>query len=177
MSRRQAKRLGPAASKSEAPRRLSVTRIIEGSRSTVRRAGRWTLEGHLLPSEAGKRLALVGCSTLVGFLLLEMVVRLIEPREVIREFFERPDPVLHHKFIPGARGRQKTTEFDAGYVINSLGLRDKEISREKPAGTRRILMLGDSFTEGNGVDETETFSSRLQAKLNEAGFGKRWLVI
>jgi hypothetical protein len=130
-----------------------------------------------LESETGKRFALVGSSILVGFLLLELAVRLVEPREVIREFFERPDPVLHHKFLPGARGRHKTPEFDAAYVINSLGLRDREISRDKPAGMSRILMLGDSFTEGNGVDQKETFSSRLQAMLNQAGFGKRWQVI
>jgi hypothetical protein len=128
-------------------------------------------------SETGKRLALVGSSVLVGVLLLELAVRLIEPREVIREFFERPDPVLHHRFIPGARGRHRTLEFDAGYEINSLGLRNKEIPRAKPAGMSRILMLGDSFTEGNGVDEQETFSSRLQAMLDQAGFGARWQVV
>jgi hypothetical protein len=120
---------------------------------------------------------LVGSSILVGLLLLELAVRLVEPREVLREFFVRPDPVLHHKLLPSARGRHKTPEFDVAYVINSLGLRDREISREKPAGTSRILMLGDSFTEGNGVDQKETFSSRLQAMLDQAGFGKRWQVI
>lgn len=127
--------------------------------------------------ETGKRLALVVSSILVGFLFLELVVRMVEPREVIREFFERPDSVLHHKFVPGARGRHKTLEFDAAYVINSLGLREKEISRDKPAGTHRILMLGDSFTEGNGVDQNDTFSSRLQVLLDQAGPGKRWQVI
>jgi GDSL-like lipase/acylhydrolase family protein len=127
--------------------------------------------------EAIKSLALVCFSMLVGLLFLEVAVRLIEPREVLREYFQRPDPVLHHKFIPGGHGFHKAPEFSAAYAINSLGLRDREMPRAKPAGTRRILMLGDSFTEGNGVDASDTFSSQLQAMLDQAGLGKRWQVI
>jgi hypothetical protein len=128
-------------------------------------------------SESGKRLALLSGSVLFGLLLLELVVRLIEPSWFHREPFERHDAVLHHRFIPGAQGRYRTTEFDAAYVINSLGLRDRETSREKPAGVSRILMLGDSFTEGNGVEAEEAFSGQLQVMLDQAGLGKRWQVI
>lgn len=64
------------------------------------------------------RLMLAASSVLVSLLLIEGSVRLIEPRDVLREFFETPDPVLHHRFIPQARGRQKTAEFDAAYEIN-----------------------------------------------------------
>jgi len=122
--------------------------------------------------------ALLACFGVVcGLLLLELAVRLIEPREVLREFFEGHDPVLHHKFIAGARGWHKTLEFEAAYAINSLGLRNKEITCAKPPGTQRILMLGDSFTEGNGVQESETFSSRLQWSLDQARLGMCWQVI
>ena len=112
-----------------------------------------------------------------GLLVLEVAVRLIEPREVLREYFERGDPVLNHKFIAGARGRHKTLEFDAAYAINSLGLRNDEIPREKPKGIRRILMLGDSFTEGNGVQASETFSSRLQERLRQTEAGTHWQIV
>jgi hypothetical protein len=112
-----------------------------------------------------------------GLVGLELAVRLIEPREVLREYFERGDPVLNHKFIPGARGWHKTLEYDPAYAINSLGLRNDEIPREKPRGIHRILMLGDSFTEGNGVQASETFSSRLQEQLRQTEAGKSWQVI
>jgi hypothetical protein len=128
-------------------------------------------------SERRRRLALVGRSALLSLLGLEIVLRFIEPREVFRESFVTPDPVLHHKFIAGARGRQKTTEFDTAYSINSFGLRELELPRDKPAGVKRILMLGDSFTEGIGVDSEETFSSRLQHLLNDDGLAERWEVI
>ena len=36
--------------------------------------------------------------------------------------------------------------------INSLGFRDREHSLQKPEGVFRVLVLGDSVTEGFGVD-------------------------
>ncbi len=116
-------------------------------------------------------------SIVLGLIILEEAVRIIEPREVMRYFFMSSDSVLHHRFIPGASGRYKTTEFDVAYSINSLGLRDREISRAKPAGTRRILMLGDSFTEGDGVEYEETFAAGLQRMLDTTDLPARWEVI
>lgn len=124
-----------------------------------------------------RSLGLTTASIVIGLLLLELVVRAIEPREVMRYFFMSSDSVLHHKFIPGAVGRYKTTEFDVEYRINTLGLREREIPRKKLPGTRRILMLGDSFTEGDGVEYGETFSARLQAMLDSTVLPERWEVI
>jgi hypothetical protein len=50
---------------------------------------------------------------------------------------------------------------------NSQGLRDREFSFERTPGTLRILMLGDSFTEGWGVPLEDTSSKRIE-KLYEA---------
>jgi lysophospholipase L1-like esterase len=50
--------------------------------------------------------------------------------------------------------------------INSFGLRDREFSREKPAGTCRVLMLGDSTTLGWGVPVEQTVAKILERKLN-----------
>jgi lysophospholipase L1-like esterase len=52
-------------------------------------------------------------------------------------------------------------------------LRGEETSWAKPAGTLRVLMLGDSITYGNGVAWNETFSYRLQQILNGAGAAAR----
>jgi hypothetical protein len=59
---------------------------------------------------------------------------------------------------------------DRGLVrINSLGLRGPEVAVTKPAGTIRVLVFGDSFVFGVGVDEEHLFTSRLQTLLNKRG--------
>ena len=60
--------------------------------------------------------------------------------------------------------------------LNSHGLRDDEIPYNKPAGEKRILVLGDSVTFGWGVSQGETFSDRMEYLLNELP-GGRWQVI
>ena len=49
---------------------------------------------------------------------------------------------------------------------NSMGLRGPEISKEKPAGTKRILVAGDSFAYGVGVDEADTFPRLLESSTS-----------
>ena len=51
-------------------------------------------------------------------------------------------------------------------TINSLGLRGEEVTADKPAGTYRILGIGDSFAFGEGVKDDDTFLHRLQLRLN-----------
>jgi lysophospholipase L1-like esterase len=50
--------------------------------------------------------------------------------------------------------------------INSKGLRDYEYSYEKPVGTYRILVLGDSIAFGWGVNFSNIYSKLLEKKLN-----------
>jgi lysophospholipase L1-like esterase len=55
--------------------------------------------------------------------------------------------------------------------INSHGLRGPETGYEKPAGTYRILNLGDSVAMGWGVREEDTYGQQLEALLNEDSSG------
>ncbi|NQV23073.1 MAG: SGNH/GDSL hydrolase family protein [Rhodopirellula sp.] len=48
---------------------------------------------------------------------------------------------------------------------NSIGLRGPEIRIPKPAGTLRILCLGDEAVLGSAVDEPQTFCSLIQNRL------------
>ncbi len=124
------------------------------------------------PDKASRRrelmlgLALMCASIIAGLLLVEITLRVATPKEVMRYFFMSPDPILHHRFEPHATGRYQTVEFDTEYRINSLGLRDHEFTQGKPPGTFRILMLGDSFTEGDGVETNQTFSKLIEAALD-----------
>lgn len=56
--------------------------------------------------------------------------------------------------------------------INSKGLRDSEYDYEKPPDVYRILVIGDSMTEGQGVRQEEIYSEVLEKRL-----GKNYEVI
>ena len=50
--------------------------------------------------------------------------------------------------------------------VNSLGFLDIEHERAKPAGTIRVGFFGDSYTEAQQVELTDTFFRRAQSALN-----------
>src|SRR5262249_25828705 len=52
------------------------------------------------------------------------------------------------------------------FQTNTLGLRDREYTDAKPPSTVRLLMLGDSFTEGAGLNVDDTVAKRVERALN-----------
>lgn len=72
---------------------------------------------------------------------------------------DRPDFGVWRK--PNAEFHHRTSCFDVTYRTNALGARDVE--RPRDANEPRVIVLGDSFSEGWGVDVTERFSDRLEA--------------
>ena len=72
------------------------------------------------------------------------------------------DPVRGQRLAPG------TTGWFAGVPvhINALGFRDpREYTLEKPPGTFRILVLGDSVTFGHGAIDEATYPYLLEQRL------------
>jgi lysophospholipase L1-like esterase len=122
-------------------------------------------------------LIVAGITVLVALVTFEVGVRIVEPKKILREHFEGAHPIYHHRFIPNSTGHYKQKEFNVHYSINSLGLRERELPRRKPEGTRRVLLLGDSFTEGNGVEGEDAFPAKLQALVDDLRLPTRWEVI
>lgn len=79
------------------------------------------------------------------------------------------DPYLPYRPAPNNHGKgvAATGEYAFEYRHNSEGFRDVEHALAKPAGTVRILGLGDSFTYGMGAAFEETYLARLEAQLNQ----------
>jgi len=67
------------------------------------------------------------------------------------------DPELTYRLRPGTCTFSEL-EFDTEYRINSLGVRDDEASLDAP----RIVVLGDSFAMGWGVEQQEGFPAVLE---------------
>jgi len=73
------------------------------------------------------------------------------------------NPDISWKLKPNVQAIYKAQPFST----NSLGLRNPEISIEKPAVTIRVAVLGRSITMGEGVADHEVFTQILQNRLNE----------
>jgi len=92
------------------------------------------------------------------------------------------NPILVYELIPNTR-----VQYDGSWVklnrttietVNSDGFRGRDYSVDKPKGVYRIVVLGDSFTEGLGVNDNETFSYYLEQMLNALNIsGKKFEVL
>lgn len=67
--------------------------------------------------------------------------------------------------IPGRSARFQRLEFDTEVRINEDGFRGPRIPEERVPRRYRILVLGDSYVFGHGVEEDETFCSLLSNML------------
>lgn len=68
-------------------------------------------------------------------------------------------------------------KYFVSYKFNSHGCRDREYARPKPADTKRILFLGDSFTLGVGVHEQDTLPKQLNKLISAGSPEKKYEVI
>jgi hypothetical protein len=105
------------------------------------------------------RLVLVLAGLLFALAAAETALRLV-PRPDRKAHFVG-DAVRHHRLRVAWQGLVDGVP----YRTNELGLRDREIESPKPAGTTRVLMLGDSFTEGGGLADTDTIPRQVETTL------------
>jgi lysophospholipase L1-like esterase len=113
---------------------------------------------------------LLAASILVSSSAGEALVRLFRP-----EFVAGPDPIanpfwrhdaeLGWSHIAGAEGTFSRPEFAHHVRINSAGWRDRERTLDKPSGFFRIVVLGDSYTWGHGVEDEEIFTRLMEERL------------
>jgi hypothetical protein len=141
-------------------------------------------------------LALAAGSTLSALVLLEGVVRLLgagptrfantarihdaRGRLLLDCYPENPrqafdvdlrDAAVRERYRAAGLARVDAVAARAPFAVefryNALGFRDVEW-RDKPAGVHRVIVLGDSFTEGWGVREPDTYPRVLERTLEAA---------
>ena len=89
---------------------------------------------------------------IVSFFILESILRIFYSEQIYDEFGFGPGEPYHYKKIE----------------LNSLGCRDIDHSIEKDNNIYRIIIIGDSFTFGWGIKNSDDiYSSVLQKKLEE----------
>ena len=115
-------------------------------------------------------LLLAFVSVTLTALAVEIGLRLFAPQALLHDpdaFI--PDEQLGARLTPGFTDRVVTTEFSSTWVINEKGYRGPLADKPRTAPVR-VVALGDSFTFGYGVEETQTWPRLLQQSLN-AGRG------
>jgi lysophospholipase L1-like esterase len=123
------------------------------------------LRSRIKESKNRKVIILLIVSTLISLSLAEVGTKILFKEDNVSKCLQL-DAVTHHSFRPNTSCTY--IHPDQGRVVlktNSLGLKSPEIRIPKPKKTFRILMLGDSFTEGYGVVAKNTFSNQLQNLL------------
>jgi lysophospholipase L1-like esterase len=122
------------------------------------------------------RLGLVVASLAVTLGLVEAALRLgpawsragaPDERAVFNPY--RPDGRLGFTLNPGARVRHTNRDFSVAVAVNALGLRGAERAVARRPGTARILLLGDSFAFGWGVEQEDTFGAWIERLLAARG--------
>ena len=134
-----------------------------GDRSDHLRA--WKLDSRQVISALG----LAGVGLVVAVLVAEAIVRAVarQPITVVSPGLFQPDPPRRFRLTPNYRGSiGNQADFSTDVVINSLGLRGPEIQAAAADGLR-ILVVGDSFVFGWGVEADEGLVPRLEARLQE----------
>ncbi len=122
-----------------------------------------------MPRRAATGLAAAAAMLLALGLLLEAGLRVFAIGE---DAIAGPDPWLGWAHLPGLRaGLESEDPGDRGRVrfeTNALGFRDAERSGAKPAGTTRVLFLGDSFVAGAQVPLDRTAGRVMERALARA---------
>lgn len=125
-------------------------------------------------------LALVLVSVTIGLLIAELLTRTLFPQFTYAqgsapEYF-RPSSILPFELQPGFSGVFVRPDYHMAAHINAQGYRGKDFRIERDSALQgRILIVGDSFTFGLGVNDDETYAARLEEVLK--GGGARYEVI
>jgi lysophospholipase L1-like esterase len=118
------------------------------------------------PGIRAKKVVSILIGIACGLILCEMLLHLLggNPRPPIRWTIYRrlPDTPAGYDLMPGAH----QTVNGVLYKINSRGIRDREYDLPKNPQTYRIVVLGDSYTFGDGIPLEDTYAKQLERQLN-----------
>ena len=102
----------------------------------------------------------------VGTLLFRLA-----PYKPDNRLYRQLSPICHHELKPNTAAWAAWGPYRYRVYTNSLGFKDAAV-REVPltSDARRVVLMGDSFTEGLGYAYENTFAGILHARLAPRGF-------
>lgn len=84
--------------------------------------------------------------------------------------------IVHYPIVPLIRSanpihyqiQRNNIEFNFKFSTNKMGIRYPDIPLSKNPDEKRVLLLGDSYTEGMGVEYEQTFGAMLEQKFSNS---------
>jgi len=120
-------------------------------------------------------------SVFISYQVMEIAVRVLVPETRMQPIHYLPHPEAVKMHSPGfmKRSRVQSSEgiwkpFDVR--LNSKGVRGPEVPPKAP-GEFRVVLIGDSYTFGWGVNEADTIGAQLEAMLSARADGRSVRVI
>ncbi|MGY8767944.1 MAG: SGNH/GDSL hydrolase family protein [Pirellulales bacterium] len=117
----------------------------------------------------------VTISLALSLFVAEVVVRNISPEQ--NEFsvtatgnqykFYQFDETLGWSNRPGMTGTYQRKEFSYEISMNQHAMRQRDVTKARPAGKRRIAVIGDSFVWGIGASDQERVTGLLEEKFTD----------
>ncbi|HPF15678.1 MAG TPA: SGNH/GDSL hydrolase family protein [Planctomycetota bacterium] len=104
-------------------------------------------------------LALAGLDVFVAHYVL--------PNRSHDKIFMEHDPVLGWRLRKNFALERREPQYTSVETTHSLGFRTPDRELVAPKGVLRVVMLGDSHTEGYTVDDDKTLAQRLDAALGD----------
>ena len=109
-------------------------------------------------------------------LAVEVLLRIAHIQETYSEqtgggyvsYYNQVLPTWYHAWTPNKDIIINEPEIKYTYRASSLGLREREIPAQKPDSVKRLFVLGDSFTEGIGVQYANSMPRDIEKKLDSA---------
>lgn len=114
------------------------------------------------------RLVLLFFSTSFSLVILEFGLRWREAMATHTLLANESKAIMIRSEVPGLYYTLKPGATNRNYIYNRLGFNMPERPAAKPAGAWRIAVVGDSFTEGYGVDsQGDAFPNKTEKLLRE----------
>ena len=126
--------------------------------------------------QALRKIGVTLFTILLMLLTCEVATRLFArlPRDVTERH-----PEIGRRFQPDLQEHIYNPEAAAAvyFQTNQFGFRGPKISEKKPAGVKRVAVLGDSYTASEGLSEDRTFCAQLQRLLNKSEAANTWEIL
>ena len=119
--------------------------------------------------ETKKKLLLLTVSLGLSVLALEGVSYYIMTYWLHNPRIFEESPYTSFSLVPGIEDVHYSREFKVTYRINGQGFRGDPVPLPKPRGKKYLMVLGDSFVFGHGVNDEEMVTAQLKKLYRQNG--------